>query len=769
MKTSREPFRVSAGLKDLIGRGLITNDFVAIFELVKNSIDAHATRVNLAIQSNKIIVADNGKGMSRQDILAKWLFVAYSAKKEGTEDERYHPLGRQRERPFAGAKGVGRFSCDRLGRRLLLSSRSANEPVQTLEVDWTLFENSPSQEFGNILMNVSESEDFPQSIRGKIKTGTILEITDLRSEWDRSKLKTLKRELMKLIDPFDAGPTAFKIRILCPAERANDRTDNKPPQVNGSVDNPILDVLGLRTTMIEVVLRDDGREIESKLEDRGELIYRIREENRYRRLEAAEVRATIYFLNRSAKAVFARRMGIPSVQFGSIFLFRNGFRVFPVGHEHDDFFGLARRQQQGTRRFLGNRDVIGCVRISGSDGFEESTSRDHGLIRTSEVDELIRLVVEKCIRRLERYVVDITWKDKLDKDTGDTSRMMLDASSARVAQLVSRLSASADVELLDYSPNLVRILDDKSNEFETSLKALELLAERTGDSALNRGVREAKIRLRELEESEAKAREAERRAEERAQSAASAAAQATKNYHEERKRNEFLVAAASLDEDTVLNLHHQIIMHAADVRIGISRMMRKMRSTSDVREDHWVDFLDRVAFRNSQILTAARFATKGGYRKQSTEVDADLAGYIEDYIRMVSSLWAPRGILIECCGSGKPAERRFRPIEVGIVIDNLVSNAAKFGASRMVFETRSEKGRNPGLSVVVADDGRGWPSSISPISRIFEKGVTTTDGSGLGLFHVSEVVGRLGGEIRAETFEYSSEFRGAQMTMRFPG
>lgn len=118
---------------------------------------------------------------------------------------------------------------------------------------------------------------------------------------------------------------------------------------------------------------------------------------------------------------------------------------------------------------------------------------------------------------------------------------------------------------------------------------------------------------------------------------------------------------------------------------------------------------------------------------------------------------------------GKPAERRFRPIEVGIVIDNLVSNAAKFGASRMVFETRSEKGRNPGLSVVVADDGRGWPSSISSISRIFEKGVTTTDGSGLGLFHVSEVVGRLGGEIRAETFEYSSEFRGAQMTMRFPG
>lgn len=33
-------FKISTGLKNLIGRELITNEFIAIFELVKNSYDA---------------------------------------------------------------------------------------------------------------------------------------------------------------------------------------------------------------------------------------------------------------------------------------------------------------------------------------------------------------------------------------------------------------------------------------------------------------------------------------------------------------------------------------------------------------------------------------------------------------------------------------------------------------------------------------------------------------------------------------------------------
>ena len=42
-------FRISSFLKDLIGRELITDEFVAVFELVKNSFDANAKAVKVKI------------------------------------------------------------------------------------------------------------------------------------------------------------------------------------------------------------------------------------------------------------------------------------------------------------------------------------------------------------------------------------------------------------------------------------------------------------------------------------------------------------------------------------------------------------------------------------------------------------------------------------------------------------------------------------------------------------------------------------------------
>jgi len=79
-------FRISAALKNIIGKELITDDFIAVFELVKNSFDAHASDVEIVFEgfktaSPKIVIKDNGKGMNYDDLINKWLFVAYSAKK----------------------------------------------------------------------------------------------------------------------------------------------------------------------------------------------------------------------------------------------------------------------------------------------------------------------------------------------------------------------------------------------------------------------------------------------------------------------------------------------------------------------------------------------------------------------------------------------------------------------------------------------------------------------------------------------------------------
>ena len=775
-----KPFTISTGLKDLIGRDLITDDFVAVFELVKNSFDAHAQLVQLRFEDDRIVVADNGKGMSYDDIINKWLFVAYSAKKDGTEDKDYREKIADSRRVFAGSKGVGRFSCDRLGSELNLCSKAAGHPIQKLEIDWSLFEGDQRNEFGEVELELSEIPAFPKHIsNAHLETGTVLEISKLRSEWDRKKLLSLKRELTKLINPFESSPSDFKIELVATDQTKEDAidlkynaelTDGKEPRivVNGIVDNPILEVLSKRTTVIKVEVVDDGDSIETVLEDRGELIYRIREKNPYKGLKDSEFYAEIYYLNRKAKAVFARRMGLPSIQFGSVFLFRNGFRVMPVGAEDDDYFRLNRRKQQGVRRFLGGRDLIGRVQVNGTEGFEEATSRDQGLIRSQEVEDLIHCVTHKCVRRLERYVVDITWKDRYDKDTLDSSRMKLDQSSALITQLVSRLAATKDLTLVEFNPEIVRIVDSQSEQFESSLKALELLAEETGNKSLLEEVNSTRIRLQNLQKSEEEARRAEHQATTRAEAAEKTAVATEVKYREEKERSQFLIAATSLDKDTIVNLHHQIIMHASDVHLGIRRMMGKLRKDLLVAKKEWIDFLERISFRNSQILTASRFATKSGYKQQSGKLNSDLVIYILDYIKTVSSLWAPQGIKVNVQSDGKQLQRSFRPIEIGIVIDNLVSNAAKARASTIFFFLGVSNRQSPELRISVADDGVGWSHSFGQIERVFEKGVTTTDGSGLGLYHVRQVIEGLGGLVEVHEKPYSDELEGAHLTIKIP-
>ena len=92
-------------------------------------------------------------------------------------------------------------------------------------------------------------------------------------------------------------------------------------------------------------------------------------------------------------------------------------------------------------------------------------------------------------------------------------------------------------------------------------------------------VSEAKARIKDLQASEQQARAAERRAESRA-------VRAESKYEQEKERNQFLVAASSLDQDTILNLHHQILMYASDIHIGIKRMMRKLLRGETAGQDH---------------------------------------------------------------------------------------------------------------------------------------------------------------------------------------
>lgn len=304
----------------------------------------------------------------------------------------------------------------------------------------------------------------------------------------------------------------------------------------------------LKTTQIDVRL--DKNYIYTTISDRGVDIYKIRENNtEFAKLE--DVKINLYFLNRSAKNNFTRLMGIEPINYGSIFLFRNGFRIMPFGNTGDDSWGLDYRAQQGHSRFLGTRDLFGRVDVltDSINEFKEVSSRDGGLIETQTSKQLFSLF-EVAHRRLERYVSGVLWGEaflrkeyfvneaealrmrkellEIDKNEENPNYILSSNIGSKIdfVQLIKTLAKDKNIEILYYNTELANIvssnnpIDSIKSQF---LKDLEKIAEDTNDSNLLASIDTAKHRIAELtrqkEEAERKIAEAklfQREAEEKA-------------------------------------------------------------------------------------------------------------------------------------------------------------------------------------------------------------------------------------------------------------
>ena len=424
--------------------------------------------------------------------------------------------------------------------------------------------------------------------------------------------------------PFGHEVDRFTILISAPAEVDDDKAiaakaaeaGDEPLSkdlVNGRVGNFIFSSLKEKTTFIHVTI--DTNHVLTTLTDRGELIYTIREPNPYSLLGDSSFACEVYYLNQSAKLTFARRVGLPSVQFGSVFLFRNGFRVYPIGDEKDDWFGFDRRKQQGYARFLGTRDIIGRVDVFGSDeDFQEASSRNQGLIETPAVRELHKAVMEHCLKRLEKYVVPVSWVDKAEAKTDDLSRLLTDPGRARVSRAIASLVDNKDIELLAYSKRLIRLINERSEQFESSLVSIRSIAEKTSNQKLLAKISAAERRFSQLKKSEVQARQAADRdrqtaelAIQRAETAKTAAEEAKTQADTERHRAHFLESIVDLDTATVLNLHHQVTIYAVDIGQQIENLLSDTAGKKTAPRETLLKAIEQVAFLNRKILAVTRF------------------------------------------------------------------------------------------------------------------------------------------------------------------
>lgn len=761
-------FRVSAELKNILGRDLITSPDIAILELVKNSYDARAPKVEITFDDDYLSIADNGKGMSKKDLIDKWLFVAYSAKSDGTEDMSYRDKFTRR---YAGAKGIGRLSCDRLANNLILTTRSnGGNKTEVLYVDWTTFENNKKTEFDTIDIpheSLDSIATFPQNY----PTGTILEFSNLHDKWSREDILRLRKSLEKMINPFSGTDDDFQIEIIAPKMKEEDeKSESRHDVVNGIIENSIADVLKLKTTQIESRIENDV--IVTTLTDRGIKMYEIEEKNtEFRELSSASV--SLFYLNRAAKYNFSARMGIQPVNYGNVFLFRNGFRILPFGEFNDDSWGLNQRQQQGYNRFLGTRDLFGRVDVETDDVnlIKEVSSRDGGLIKTAASQQLMEYFT-LIHRRLERYVVGVLWGEgfirknyfvnessakqareqlqETDKDN-ESAKHLYSSIGSKVdfMQLIRSLVNDNSITVKYYNEELADIV---SNPTETEVLQAQMfddvrkMAEKTNDANLLNKIAEFERHLdklrRQKEEAERKAKEEEKKAEEarkKAQEEKEKREKAERERDAQIQKNKYLAATRNTSKD-VLDLIHTVLISSTN-SISLIKTAKLQLADNDLaglRES-----LDSFDYDINRIHLLSKMITKADLTLLSESQLIDIENYIKEYF----SNYKPSCRVQYHSNITEVLEKKIPVLDLSIVLDNLVSNSEKADATEFRIDF-ARKGRT--YIVDFTDNGVGVDLDHFTPDSIFEEGVTNRrGGSGIGLSTIKErMKNELNGDIQ---------------------
>lgn len=749
-------FRVSAGLKNIIGRDLISDKYIAIFELVKNSYDAGADKVDISFiisdeGQDQIIISDNGCGMTYNDIIEKWLFVAYSEKKPQNREKA--SFRDEIKREIAGAKGVGRFSCDRLGAILSLITKTESEALASkVEVNWNNFELDDTQEFMDIPVQYSTVAKLPSGF----SKGTTLIVDALRESWSRDDLLRLKRSLMKLISPdANKGELPFDIELIVPAERDNDskvlkKTGINPDRdiVNGIIHNDIFEKLNIKTTSIEVNVSEDGEYIISKLTDRGEYIFSFVEKNRgYYGLR--DISIVVFYLNQSAKARFTRQMGgVQPKNYGSVFIYKNGFRINPYGEPGQDLFGIDQRKAQGWKRFLGTREIMGRISIKGdNEQFLETTSRAHGFIQTPAVDMLADLFLEKVLKVLEKYVVNlINWGEPLKSDP-----QHIISPNEIGEEIISQFIASADskdIVSVDYNPDILTksYAQGKQDSITMSLRKLESAAERTQDTGL---ISLAQILKKRTESIISENIQLEEENEENAKELA----RVKKEGNVRERQIYFLKGAANQNVTNLVNGFHSIYTLTDASRGNIDYLHELIISMDLENKDFIVSIIGQIKQSNEKAHKLADLAIHGN---QSLKQSGPHSLY--DFIcQYIDAGFTIEGIKYELDKDNRAFDCKFDSSSIGIIIDNIASNSIKAGAT-ILHISLEETGKY--VEVAFSDNGIGLSEDIDPKS-LFEWGFSSNrqrKGYGIGLFHIKQLVKEMNGTVDIDT-TYSMGFK----------
>ena len=192
-----------------IGEELISDDKVALLELVKNSYDADASIITIKItgrvviekdgkkeikkiikEGGSITIYDDGCGMSLTTIKEAWMEPATISKKKVKQSP-------AKKRRYTGEKGIGRFASAKLSTNLQIISKITDDNEVIVDFNWKDFDNNDIYlDEVKCKWEVREPVEYLGNSHG-----TKLILTNLHSDWDEEKIRQFRIALQRLINP----------------------------------------------------------------------------------------------------------------------------------------------------------------------------------------------------------------------------------------------------------------------------------------------------------------------------------------------------------------------------------------------------------------------------------------------------------------------------------------------------------------------------------------------------------------------------------------
>ncbi|AZA82142.1 hypothetical protein C1637_10075 [Chryseobacterium lactis] len=712
-------FSIDARLILQLGRDSIKNHTTALIELIKNSYDADATKVEVEIKKDYIRIADNGFGMSEQEINDNWLIIGFSEKRASKQSEK----GRRK----TGEKGIGRIATDRLGKIVEIKTKSKKDNIQGLKINWEQFdvektpiENIEIEEIDNPILTVPKRAD-------KEISGTEIIITELREQWDSSSIEELYDELSYFVTPLENKKIDFEIDLK------NDYDQSFSKKVSSTIN---------KFSEIDIDCVYDGNKLLFTIKDKyfkkpttkimeiNEIFQLVNSNSETKTIDCGPFFLTISLYIQKSSLLSGSGFKLTDLRDflnnnSGIKIYRDDIVVKPYGFVNSslgyDWLGLAERKardpagvSRDTYKVSPNQLVGGIfIKRDENENIKDSSNRE-GLVENAAFKELQNIVLGTVILLESHRVNIINTQKKESKKNSTTKNESIEHITKELKQVKS--------ELRNIEKKVVN-LDETS---KTSLtKSIETL-----DSAI--------IETEETFE---------------------------KLFDEKRVLNAL----------ATLGISSAVFGHETETAVSNFKLhLRNAKEYFDTDPEITKQQLDK-AYEQSKLISGwGEFALSRVEREKRGKRKRKISKILNESLDLIEPALEAKSI--QLIREFEELYATTYTMDIESIIINLVTNAYTFCVNQDVkrkIRVNLEKvvfNKIAGYRITVSDTGKGIPKEYE--GRIFEPLFSTKisgdkkhNGTGLGLTIVKSIVDEMKGTIEVGR---DSKLKGAQFKIWLP-